>query len=286
MTNKALLLRVGMDTGTDNKLAKISNDYTFKWTPMSGHHDPNFNELSYGDAGPEDKSQRIANKIPQLGNLSKGDLLVFYAGLEHETTKEKAVYIIGYYLIDKVYDFINKKVSEKEFEKAREELKNYKNPHVNFLNYRNDWDIIILGEKGGLLKKAIHLGDIRLGQYYMSDFLFFLKYYKTLTRAGTGHWIDYDLTLKLLKDKELQIGIPIEERDPNKSEFTWEDGWCSLSRLEISDIINDIKKDYPGLYYVDVLMWLTGTVFDRGEMNEFLNSLILDEDLNKYIEEL
>jgi len=284
MTKKALLLRVGMDTGTDNKLAKINNDYTFTWTPISGHHDPNFGELSYGDGGPEDRSKNIARKIIQLGNLNKGDLLVFYAGLEHETTKEKAVYIIGYYLVDKIYDFINKKVSQTEFDNAKEELKDYKNPHIGYLENRNDWDIIIFGEKGGLLRNAIHLGDIRLGQYHMSDYLYFLKYYKTLTRAGSGHWIDFNLTLRLLKDKELQKGTPIEEKDVDLPCFTWIDGWNSLSKLEMTEIINNVKKKFPGLYYVGFVMWLIGDVIENDEMIEFVNSLVPSEDLQGYIE--
>ena len=104
---KAMLLRVGIDKGSDGILSPIFPDGNFEYIPLSEsdeksgetrtyreligrirkplahylpskiasrkvHYDPEFETLSYGDKGIKGK---------YLLKLEHGDLLVFYAGL-------------------------------------------------------------------------------------------------------------------------------------------------------------------------------------------------------------
>jgi hypothetical protein len=59
------------------------------------HLDPDFDHLTYGDQGERAKQLR--------GNLSSGDLLVFYAGLSDARTKARLVYaIIGVFVVEEI----------------------------------------------------------------------------------------------------------------------------------------------------------------------------------------
>src|SRR5512139_833251 len=104
---KAMILRVGIDKGSDGVLAPLFRDGTFEYIPLSEkdieteekrtfqdlegsrgqklseylprkvvnrkiHHDPEFNTFTYADEG---------RKAIYLAKLRKGDYLVFYAGL-------------------------------------------------------------------------------------------------------------------------------------------------------------------------------------------------------------
>lgn len=130
---KAMLLRVGIDKGTDGVLAPIFKDGTFEYIPLSDkntdsveektfkntlgvhgrylshylpekihdrvmHDDPEFETNTYGD-------QTVKGKY--LLKLEKNDLLVFYAGLApyENTDFDEALYIIGYFVVDVVVDF-------------------------------------------------------------------------------------------------------------------------------------------------------------------------------------
>lgn len=130
---KEMLLRVGIDTGTDGALGPIFDDSTFEYIPLSEgdpctrelrtfrnttgrtgkslseylpasiadrklHFDPEFDTFTYGDP----TSKRTA-----LLKLEKGDLLVFYAGLTPYATGRysNGLYIIGYFTVDRVLDF-------------------------------------------------------------------------------------------------------------------------------------------------------------------------------------
>jgi hypothetical protein len=132
---KALLLRIGIDKGTDGALAPIFGDGSFEFIPISEgdvrskeartygntigrsgkplaaylpkgianrvmHYDPEFNTFTYGDP---------TSKRNYLLKLQKNDLLVFYAGLTpHNNNKYKnGLYIIGYFCVDRVIDFNN-----------------------------------------------------------------------------------------------------------------------------------------------------------------------------------
>lgn len=136
---KALLLRVGVDKATDNALAPIFQDGSFEYIPISErcltnetqtfnntigrkgfplssylpksaknrvmHYDPEFDTFTYGDPTP---------KKTYLQKLNRGDLLVFYAGLEpyKNNNYNRELYIIGYFIVDRVIDFA--KLSDQE----------------------------------------------------------------------------------------------------------------------------------------------------------------------------
>jgi hypothetical protein len=125
---KALLLRVGIDSGCGGTLGPIFPDGTFEYIPIpeipeyvsprstyfrqlparhggaleqyvppryrkaAAHYDPEFETFTYGDPGKQKRSQLL--------RLDKGDLLVFYAGLrpvgEQGTGR---LYIIGFFTV-------------------------------------------------------------------------------------------------------------------------------------------------------------------------------------------
>jgi hypothetical protein len=130
---KALLLRVGIDKGTDGALGPIFDDGTFVYVPPSEwdpasleprtfrstvgitgrplatylpprvadrviHDDPEFVTYTYGDA---------SAKRRYLLKLSKGDILAFYAGLQpfHTHRRVAGLYIIGHFTVARVVDF-------------------------------------------------------------------------------------------------------------------------------------------------------------------------------------
>lgn len=125
---KALLLRVGIDSGCGGTLGPIFADDTFEYvliperpehqSPRSlfydqlparhggtlaqyvppryrrgaAHYDPEFETFTYGDP--------TRNKRRQLLRLDEGDLLLFYAGLRPLESREPArLYLIGYFTI-------------------------------------------------------------------------------------------------------------------------------------------------------------------------------------------
>lgn len=126
---KAMLLRVGIDKGSDGVLAPLFKDGTFEYIPLSEqdpksgerknfhdlkgrrghrlseylpekvgnrkiHHDPEFDTFTYADEG---------RKAQFLNKLQKGDYLVFYAGLTPlEGAGKDGLYLIGYLLVAEV----------------------------------------------------------------------------------------------------------------------------------------------------------------------------------------
>ena len=140
---KAMLLRVGIDKGTDGTLAPIFTNGNFEYIPLSEknvntlekktysntkglngryfkqylpkkikdrklHLDPEFETFTYGD-------QTI--KRNYLLKLEESDLLVFYAGLtpyKNQLHKE-GLYIIGYFKVDRVVDFSELSTDEKMY---------------------------------------------------------------------------------------------------------------------------------------------------------------------------
>ena len=138
---KAMLIRVGIDKGTDGALAPIFNDGSFEYIPLSEknvdtlekktfgntkglngkyfiqylpkkikdrklHLDPEFETFTYGD-------QTV--KRNYLLKLEEGDLLVFYAGLTpyKNQVHREGLYIIGYFKVDKVVNFSELSTDEK-----------------------------------------------------------------------------------------------------------------------------------------------------------------------------
>jgi hypothetical protein len=131
---KAMLLRVGIDTACGGTLGPIFEDGSFEFVPIPEypgapravpvysetpgrwgrvlstyvpkalidapmHYDPEFETCTYGD--PTTIKRRYLLKLHQ------GDLLVFYAGLKpyKNDVYETALYIIGYFTIDRIIDF-------------------------------------------------------------------------------------------------------------------------------------------------------------------------------------
>lgn len=129
---RILFLRVGIDTGCGQALSPLFPDGSFEYVPIperaedvgsrgvrfhnlparSGgslarfvparyrdgyaHHDPEFENCTYGDPG--------RNKGAQLLRLGRGDLLVFYAGLTPVGFKGvDALYVIGYFTVSTLH---------------------------------------------------------------------------------------------------------------------------------------------------------------------------------------
>jgi len=198
LKRKALLIRVGADTKSAGYIGDVLENGDFDWAPLPDHDDPVWVELSYGDTG-------NSTKVKQLKKLNADDLLVFYAGLKCNNVE--GAYIIGYYIVDKTFDF-SVIFSSDDFEKIFKELLNkYKNPHLTE-NVPED-DIVIIGKNGGLLKKAIKIGSSipkgSTNRLMMDSEFHYLGYDGDLTQSGSAHWLDYDQVWNLLKDKEIRI---------------------------------------------------------------------------------
>lgn len=189
-----MLLRVGIDKGTDGCLAPIFKDSSFEYVPLSEtdtkstenrtykdisgkngkplafylpdkvkgrkmHFDPEFDTFTYGDLG---------SKRNYLLKLEKGDLLVFYAGLtpfNHEELDE-ALYIIGYFTVENVIDF--NKLTKKEIQESRKLY--FNNAHIK-RSFDFDNLVIVTGnrDKSKLLDKAILISEKKLnviGRHY------------------------------------------------------------------------------------------------------------------------
>lgn len=123
-----VLLRVGIDSGSGGMQGPLFLDGTFELIPIPDsfglgltygevigtkarplvdyfpvtrrpkmqtatmHLDPEFESFTYGDPTPPKRG---------LKNLKKGDLLVFYAGLEGwDHVSAPALYIVGYFVVD------------------------------------------------------------------------------------------------------------------------------------------------------------------------------------------
>jgi len=177
---KAMLLRVGVDKGTDGTLGPIFEDGSFEYIPVSEgdskskedktykntigrsgkplstylpksienrtmHFDPEFETFTYGDPTP---------KRTWLLKLEKGDLLVFYAGLTPFRNRKykEALYLIGYFTVEKVIDF--NKLSKSETENCYRLYPN--NAHLK-RSYNIKDLVIVVGQKdrSKLLERAI-----------------------------------------------------------------------------------------------------------------------------------
>jgi hypothetical protein len=224
---KSLLLRVGIDLGTGGCLAPIYRDRTFEFIPipecratseskvyanMDGitgkpigelvpkkikyshpHYDPEFFTFTYGDP------TRI--KRGQLSKLSSGDLLIFYAGLEPKGWKEKKqLCIIGYFDIEKVWDF--KKIQKSDWHSVFKGVRNNAHSKIYFrlkelkVEYSDDDLVIVKGksESSKFFTKAFPIGDER-GEM-CKELKSIFGYEGSLQRA-VGHWIEDEYTLKV-----------------------------------------------------------------------------------------
>jgi hypothetical protein len=181
---QVVLLRVGIDTGSGGIHSPLFKNGTFEFVPISDkrnrfgvnretygntrgavhrkllvsyfperrrakannlclHYDPEFQTFTYGDP-----------TTPKAGlrRLKKGDLLVFYAGLEGWNCHcDPALYIIGYFEIEKAIT-----AREHRWEHLQSEFgKNFHVRHRPVFNDQKDRLILIKGGRGSrLLKKA------------------------------------------------------------------------------------------------------------------------------------
>jgi hypothetical protein len=182
---KVMLLRIGMDKGTDGALGPIFEDGSFEYIPLSErddntketrtyrntvgrcglplseylpmkigprklHYDPEFESFTYGD--PTSKRQSLLK-------LVKDDLLVFYAGLMpyKNSKQEEALYIIGYFTIDKIIDLNSLNTAEYEIMSKR-----YSNNAHFKRSYFKD-TVIAVGDKyrSKLLDRAFRISEIK-----------------------------------------------------------------------------------------------------------------------------
>lgn len=189
---KAMLLRVGIDKGTDGLLGPIFKDGTFRFVPISkdtrrypqDKNDKKYSDLFSDEKGnlPEFLPPRMANKVahndPEFvtytygddtrkrdyfhkgsgdKGMESGDFLIFYAGLTpYEAPEQKeGLYIVGYFEIEEVVDF-RKNIPENELRRYEEIFQN--NPH---LPIRNERPIIVKGKelKSKLLLNAILISE-------------------------------------------------------------------------------------------------------------------------------
>lgn len=209
---KALLLRVGIDTGCGGVLAPIFENGSFEYIPIPEsreteekrtyadlparnsnlfseflpsklrhvvpHMDPEFSTFTYGDP--------TRNKRLQLLKLASGDLLIFYAGLEPIDKRDKArLFLIGHFAVKKVHDF---KLRKNEKKNVPAEIK--ENAHAKRVDVNED-AVIVEGDKerSELYQKAIPLGDS--GHRLLPDLAGIAGREYSILRA-IGHWIDQE----------------------------------------------------------------------------------------------
>jgi Nucleotide modification associated domain 3 len=191
---KAMLIRVGIDKGSDGVLAPIFSDGSFEYIPLSEtdeksgetrsyhriigrtgkplakylpskicsrkiHYDPEFHTFTYGDRGMKGK---------YLLKLEHEDLLVFYAGLTPYDNDffPEGLYIIGYFTVNEVLDFSN--ISDEVMETIRHSYPH--NSHLKRISERKEM-VMVVGDpyNSRLLENAVLISKKRLnsiGRFY------------------------------------------------------------------------------------------------------------------------
>lgn len=183
---KAMLLRVGIDKGTDGVLGPIFEDGTFEFIPISErdpkskedrtyrntigrhgkpfstylpssigerklHFDPEFESFTYGDP---------TSKRRYLLTLMVDDILVFYAGLTPFQNRKFAtgLYFIGFFTVENVIDFNH--APHNKIEEYRKIYAN--NAHIKRSQSTEDL-VIVTGYKGKsrMLRKAILISQTK-----------------------------------------------------------------------------------------------------------------------------
>ncbi len=183
---KVAMLRIGIDTGSGGMQGPLFQDGSFEYIPIpdgfgidsriygnttgrkgrklieyfpksrqakvksqSIHFDPEFSTFTYGDP-----------TLPKAGlrRLEKGDMLIFYCGLEGWDFKsEPALYLMGYFEV---------LVAGKASEFSSEEIKRLfgENFHVRhqsiYKQQKTDLVLVKGSEKSRLLKKAVLMSDV------------------------------------------------------------------------------------------------------------------------------
>ena len=183
---KAMLLRIGIDKGTDGALGPIFEGGSFEYIPISEgdpkskedrtyknnigrsgtplstylpkaienrtmHFDPEFETFTYGDP---------TSKRKYLLKLGKEDLLVFYAGLTPFKNKKhkEALYVVGYFTIESVINF--NQLTKQKIEKYYRLYPN--NAHLK-RSYDTEDLVIVVGrkDKSKLLDRAILISQTK-----------------------------------------------------------------------------------------------------------------------------
>lgn len=210
-TNRILFLRVAMDLGY-GALGPLFPDGKFEYVPIpdnpkrtsprsllfaqiaarSGgtadqfapsryrggpaHYDPEFETFTYGDP--------TRNKRAQLLRLTKGDILVFYAGLRPpEERRGSRLYLIGYFTVRKVHEV---RTLHPWPPPALQHL--WANAHFR----RRDGDpglVVVEGKprSSRLLERAVPLSDDRQEVLPAMQRRIGLK--GSVKRAGAGRWV-------------------------------------------------------------------------------------------------
>jgi hypothetical protein len=232
--DEALLLRVGIDTGSGGAHGPLFPDGRFEYVPipepqestqrhtyaeLSGrygeplstyvphladrvpHHDPEFTTYTYGDVG------KI--KCSQLSRLTEGDLLVFYAGLEPvDGTGPPLLYAIGYLTVSEVADL--EAMTETERAAAIERFPN--NAHAKRTALGPDsrasdrYPVIVRGKptRSGLFARARPLGDEE--RLVVPEVARAIGFEGDLTRAGAARILDVDRIEEIRRWLEGEIG--------------------------------------------------------------------------------
>ncbi len=225
---KALLLRVGIDSGTGGALSPIFEDGTFEYIPIPErrpirknisyetlvgcrgvalatylprrlahvppHVDPDFETATYGDAAPR--------KRRQLSKLERNDLLVFYCGLASQPPGDRPrLFAIGYLRVKRVYQVNRSNVV------TRRRLENRFGHTAHFILRVSDPEFVLVeGFRTGSrrFRRAIPLGDS------CDNLLRELAPFGYLgsIRRAVGHWVRGDASVAFLEAWLLQ-GPPI-----------------------------------------------------------------------------
>lgn len=220
--DEALLLRVGIDSGSGGGHGPIFSDGTFEYIPIPEnrdtverrtyadvrgrggeplsthvpaladqvpHHDPEFRTYTYGDPSPI--------KRTQLARLTEGDLLIFYAGLAPpDGSAPPVLHAIGYFTVEGSYDL--DAMTSEERKRAMERFPH--NAHVKLRGLTPEspgpddaYPVIVRGKptRSGLFRRARPLGtETRRVRPEVSERI---GYQGDLTRAGTARVLDPDL---------------------------------------------------------------------------------------------
>lgn len=156
-----------------------------KFKDVAVHNDPNFEHLTYGDG----RKKKTTLRGSQLAKLREDDLLVFCPSLENYETGDRGRFIIGYFTVKSVYDFIDQEF-EKRYSCTRSEIINkYKDKNAHFSDaFARAWGwsgqqellsayerkeeddfILVMGEEGqsGIFRKAIRITKPYNGKYFI-----------------------------------------------------------------------------------------------------------------------
>jgi hypothetical protein len=225
--DEALLLRVGIDSGTGRAHGPLFDDGRFEYIPIpesretveertyddivgrSGeafsayvphladktpHYDPEFRTYTYGDPS------RI--KRSQLARLTEGDLLVFYAGLEPlDGSASALLYTIGYFTVAESYDLEAMTPAERENALARLS----QNAHVKLCGLTAEssgpderYPVIVQGKptQSGLFRRPRPLGTEDRG--VIPEVSEKIGFQGDLTRAGTARVLDAEKSESIL----------------------------------------------------------------------------------------